>query len=173
VTVVINDQVMKEPLEPGSENWGIGSRDFSAIASVPTYVSSTVRPSLYYPYTNNSGFFSFAMNDGTTYMRSWPSVYSNSPDNGVDVVEFFYPSSGAVPITVGQLADRLRQPSTTGRYHADLGDVSNPLYIDIAFASPRVVPLPATVWLGFGAMGALFVVARRRERRRVETLRTS
>jgi hypothetical protein len=171
VTVVINDLVMKEPLEPGTGDEGLGSQDFSATAIVPTYISSMVRPR-YYPYTNEENYFSLSMDDGTYYLRSRPPLYSNGRDNSIDVVEFFYASSGEAPSTVGQLAKRLRQKSTTGQYHADLGDVSTGLYVHIAFASPGVVPLPATVWLGLGAMGMLFAAARRRDGGHAAGLRT-
>jgi hypothetical protein len=112
------------------------------------------------------------MADGTFYIRLRPALYSIYSDNSVDVLEIFYASSGEEPTTVGQLANRLRQKSTTGQYQADLGDVSAGLYVHIAFASPGVVPLPATVWLGLGAMGMLFAAAQRRDGGHAAGLRT-
>jgi hypothetical protein len=50
---------------------------------------------------------------------------------------------------------------TTGVYHADLGNIHTGLYLDVAIASPRVVPLPATVWLWLSGLGAIFAARRR------------
>lgn len=163
VTFSIGRDILDEPLDIGAGSWTspVYRGHLVATATVDSYLSSAVTPSVFYGYENRAGRFSFSSDDGTTYLRPRPPAYSEGADGSIDVIEVLYPPSGLAPTSLRELAALIRQPSAKGHYAADLGDFPRPLYVGIDFASPRVVPLPATVWLGLGGIAALVLAARR------------